>query len=72
MFNRIIDGISDAVKVLLPVSSMPTLQWAARLATLVAIAAVGIGVPFVSLRNTELGKKYGINSPETFSPLSNK
>jgi len=72
MFNRIIDGISDAVKVLLPVSSMPTLQWAARLATLVGIAAIGIGVPFVSLRNTELGKKYGINSPETFSPLSNK
>ena len=72
MFNRIIDGISDAVKVLLPVSSMPTLQWATRLATLMGIAVIAVGVPFVSLRNTELGKKYGINSPETFSPLSNK
>ena len=72
MFNRIIDGFTGAVKILLPDSSMPTLQWAARLATLVAIAAVGIGVPFVSLRNTELGRKYGINSPEVLSPLTNR
>lgn len=72
MFNRIIDGFTGAVKILLPDSSMPTLQWAARLATLVAIAVIGIGIPFVSLRNTELGKKYGINSPETLSPLSNR
>ena len=72
MFNRIIDGFTGAIKVLLPDSSMPTLQWVARLATLMGIAAISIGVPFVLLRNTELGKKYGINSPETFSPLSNK
>ena len=72
MFNRIIDGFTGAVKILLPDSSMPTLQWVARLATLVGIAVIGIGIPFVSLRNTDLGKKYGINSPQTFSPLSNK
>ena len=72
MFNRIVDGVADAVKILLPVSSMPTLQWAARLATLMGVAVIGIGIPFVSLRNTELGKKYGINSPEVLSPLSNK
>ena len=72
MFNRMIDGFTGAIKILLPDSSMPTLQWVARLATLMSIAAIAIGVPFVLLRNTELGKKYGINSPETFSPLSNR
>ena len=72
MFNRMIDGFTGAIKILLPDSSMPTLQWVARLATLMGIAAIAIGVPFVSLRNTDLGRKYGINSPETFSPLSNK
>lgn len=72
MIDKILEGIGKGIGQLLPRADERITVWLSKLATLTVISFLVFGGLFVGLRDTSLGRSYGINSPPAQPKLSNK
>jgi hypothetical protein len=72
MLEKILDGIVQTIRDLIPSKDTPTTQWIGRMVTLVLLFMLIYSILYSTLRNTALGEKYGISEATKKPPISFK